>query len=592
MATYSNNWIDELKNSVNIVQVIEQYLPLTKKGNRYSALCPFHPEKTPSFTVDEEHQYYKCFGCGRAGDVIEFVKEKEKLEFLDAVEFIANKFNIKIPEKQESAEITARKRDLENIYDANLIAARFYRDNLQKPAAKTALEYMYNRGFSDEVIAAFGVGCSLDYESLYNHLISKGIKEEVILKAALVNENKKGDFQAKRLVIPIIDAKDKVIGFSGRSLTSDMKPKYKNSRETLAFIKNQTLYNMNTIRHLRKEEDVKYLILVEGYMDVMALYEVGIKNVIASMGTSLTQNQCVAISKVVKQVYVCFDGDAAGQDATLRSLDLLSAEDVDVRVISIPDKMDPDDYVKNYGASSFEQLLIKAEPVTQFKIRKLKDSLDFSTIEGKPKFVKETIPILVKLDSITQSTYIDYVSQLSGISKDIIINAISESQDNNPVKINKDIFISKRKKSVSDFDVDRGRLVIAAWLFAQFDLSIDEFISADMFKIEEQKIIAGRFLEEYRNNNRVIFKEIWPNEIEADEIRNELNKIYDKKDDWQNAYGIDTYNDAIRSLMLDYLQNLSDLLVGKIIETDNDEERNLYKEKLTKVLEYKTSRGL
>ena len=134
--------------------------------------------------------------------------------------------------------------------------------------------------------------------------------------------------------------------------------------------------------------------------------------------------------------------------------------------------------------------------------------------------------------------------------------------------------------------------MIAAWLFAQFDLSIDEFISADMFKIEEQKIIAGRFLEEYRNNNRVIFKEIWPNEIEADEIRNELNKIYDKKDDWQNAYGIDTYKDAIRSLMLDYLQNLSDLLVRKIIETDNDEERNLYKEKLTKVLEYKTSRGL
>ncbi|HQC54233.1 MAG TPA: DNA primase [Clostridia bacterium] len=591
MTNNFNDWIKELKDSVDIVRLIEQYLPLTKKGSRYWACCPFHNEKTPSFLVDEEQQYYKCYGCGKSGDIIEFVKEKEKLEFMDAVEFIANKFGIEMPERQFSADAKDKKRDLENIYNANLLAAKFYRDNLQKPEAKEARDYLHKRGFNDETIARFGLGCSLDYESLYNHLISQGISDETITKAALVNESK-GDFLAMRLVIPIIETRGKIVGFSGRALTGDTKPKYKNSPTTIAFDKSQTLYNMNIIRTLRQKEDVKNLILVEGYMDVMSLYEVGIKNVIASMGTAFTLKQCQAISRVVKQVYVCFDGDAAGQGATIRSLDLLADEDVDVRVVTIPDNMDPDDYIRQFGVSSFDKLLAQAEPVTQFKIRKLKESADFSTIEGKPKFVKETIPILSKLDSITRSTYVDYVSQISGIPKEVIEQAIVESKGNKPSPVVRTVATLKKDKNISNADIDRGRIVLAAWLFGQFDLNIDEFTNADMFKTEDQKNIASKFLEEYTKNNRLVFKDLWSHEVGADGIRNELNVIDDKREDWKSEYGMYTYEDAIKRLMKDYLQKVMENIVEDINRSTNDEEKSIYEEKLDKVLAYQRNRGL
>ena len=349
------NFIEELKGRTDIVDVISSYVPaLNKKGSKYWGCCPFHHEKTPSFTVDREQGFYKCFGCGKGGDVITFMMEAESVTFMDAVKMLADRAHLEMPKNitGDHGEFRELKERLTSLMRD---AARIYHANLSKPCAAAAVEYIQKRGISPASVTKFGLGYSNGYHEIINELKALGYKREEMLKAGVIQERegKFFDAMANRLVFPIIDAFGKVIAFGGRVLGKTDFAKYKNTDNTPIFVKNRNLYGLNLIKKLRLKTKVTDLIMVEGYMDTLALVQAGVENVVASMGTSLTEEQAKLARRYVEDVFICYDGDAAGQNATLRGLDILKRHGIKVRVISLPNGEDPDEIIKRAGVEEF-----------------------------------------------------------------------------------------------------------------------------------------------------------------------------------------------------------------------------------------------
>ena len=408
---------------------------LQKKGNKYWACCPFHSEKTASFVVNADEQYYHCFGCGKSGNVITFLMEHERMSYTEAVETLAREAHMELPE-EEDPEVRRMRAKVAKILAANKAAAHFFYSSLKTSAAAGAAAYLDKRNVSPEMRVAFGLGYSPDGYSLAKALEKQGFARETLALAGLTGDDGY-DPLAKRLIIPIINAKGEVIGFGGRTLDKDIKPKYRNTKGTPVFDKRKNLFNVNLFKKTQADEKHTSIVLTEGYMDVISLYQAGIHNAVASMGTSLTTEQCSEIKRYVSEVYVCFDGDAAGQGATWRSLDMLKATGLEVRVMSLPDGMDPDDVVNKLGAEGFRDLMKAALPLTEFKIRSLAARQNLNTLHGKEKFALSTLPVLEALDPIGRETHIALVSELSGLSKDSISNSLGDYRSDKAVQSRK-----------------------------------------------------------------------------------------------------------------------------------------------------------
>ena len=424
MPRFPERWLDELKSKVDIVSILGKFMYLQRKGNKYWACCPFHNEKTASFCVNADEQYYHCFGCGKSGNVISFLMENKRMEYAEAIEYLAKEYNMEIPESDDS-EYRERKVQKDKLYAANKAAARYFYSNLSRPEAKEVIEYMDKRNIRQDIRITFGLGYSVDGYGLLKELNKQGFSKETLVTAGLVNEDGY-DPLAKRFIIPIINAKGQVIGFGGRTLIKDVKPKYRNTKATPLFDKRKNLYNVNLFKRTLADERHTSIILTEGYMDVMSIYQSGIHNVVASMGTSLTMEQCNEIKKYVPKVYVCFDGDTAGQIATWRSLDMLAGVGLEVRVMSMPEGLDPDDVINKYGAEGFKKLMERALPLTEFKIRSLEKNADVSTLDGKEKFAFSTIPVLASLEPVSRAVYSELVSKLSGLSIESLNNQVAK----------------------------------------------------------------------------------------------------------------------------------------------------------------------
>ncbi len=424
MPRFPERWLDELKSKVDIVSILGKFMYLQRKGNKYWACCPFHNEKTASFCVNADEQYYHCFGCGKSGNVISFLMENKRMEYAEAIEYLAKEYNMEIPESDDS-DYRERKVQKDKLYAANKAAARYFYSNLSRPEAKEVIEYMDKRNIRQDIRITFGLGYSVDGYGLLKELNKQGFSKETLVTAGLVNEDGY-DPLAKRFIIPIINAKGQVIGFGGRTLIKDVKPKYRNTKATPLFDKRKNLYNVNLFKRTLADERHTSIILTEGYMDVMSIYQSGIHNVVASMGTSLTMEQCNEIKKYVPKVYVCFDGDTAGQIATWRSLDMLAGVGLEVRVMSMPEGLDPDDVINKYGAEGFKKLMERALPLTEFKIRSLEKNADVSTLDGKEKFAFSTIPVLASLEPVSRAVYSELVSKLSGLSIESLNNQVAK----------------------------------------------------------------------------------------------------------------------------------------------------------------------
>ena len=419
---YSNDFFNKLRSSLNIVNVVSKYLPLKKKGRTYWACCPFHHEKTPSFAVNEVEQFYHCFGCGESGDVFTFVRKIEGYDFMQAVQTLAQSINMPVPEFNGDEEIIKRKKHKDKLFNICLEAANYYHQQLYKPVGKQALEYLKSRQINDETVKSMLLGYSGDWSGLINHLHKLGYTNEDIKQAGLVGQKQDSIYDAMkdRLIFPIYNHQGRICGFSGRALKNDAYAKYKNTEETEIFKKSFILFGINNLRKARVE-DKNYAIMVEGQIDVVSLYQAGFKNAIASLGTSFNKYHLETIEKFVDSIYICFDGDSAGIKATERSLELLKNTNFDVKVITMPNKMDPDEFIKANGKEAFKQAIENAIPVKEFEINRLVDKYNLQDKNNLPKFIEASINLISTFKNINdRDIYLKLVAKKANTNEEIL----------------------------------------------------------------------------------------------------------------------------------------------------------------------------
>ena len=408
-------WLDELLHKNDIVSVVSEYVELKPKGRKLWACCPLHGEKTPSFSVSPDKQLFYCFGCHAGGTVIQFVMDMERLTFYEAVQQLAARVNMELPNEINDRELQKQRAYKKRLLEANRDAARYYcRCFLDPKIGEPARAYAARRGLNNEIVTRFGIGFAPDtWDSLLKHLKSLNYTEKELVDAGLlVQNNERGtvyDAFRGRLIFPILSVTGSVLGFGARVM-GDEKPKYINTGDTPVYNKRNNLYGLN----LHKNEKLDDLIMVEGYMDVIGLYKAGVTNAVASLGTALTQQQARLLKRYVEKVYIAYDGDAAGQNAMVRGLDILKAEGLEVRVITFPDDLDPDEYVQIYGKDGFDRLKENALSLNAFKIEAMARNYDLQDENAREQFARVACAFVASLQPIEQERYNRVISKKTG----------------------------------------------------------------------------------------------------------------------------------------------------------------------------------
>lgn len=411
-------WMDDFYSRVDIVQVVSAYVPLKKNGSRYWGLCPFHHEKTPSFSVNGEQNLYYCFGCKAGGNVVQFVEEMEHLTYREAVEYLAKQIHMPIPETQEDPDYERRRSQRERLLDANKAAARWYHAQLWLPGNQRILDYLHKRGLDDGTIRKFGLGAAPEeWDALTRALEQQGYTQEELRLAGLtvVKQETRFDMFRSRAIFPIIDAQGQILGFGGRAM-GDAQPKYLNTSDTPVFNKRKGVYAANL---LRKQRDLKRVILVEGYMDVVALIQHGVSGVVATLGTALTNEQARLLKRYAPEIWVSYDGDSAGQHAIMRALEIFEQEDIRARVLFFPDNLDPDEFIRQRGLDAFEHL--RPLKAAEYRMQRAKEDLDLSDDDQRIEYAKRCAQILSKVrEPVELETYLQTLAVQTGFSKDVL----------------------------------------------------------------------------------------------------------------------------------------------------------------------------
>ena len=434
MARYPDSFITEVSQRNSIEDVVGEYVDLTKtSGSHKFGLCPFHSEKTPSFSVLPSKQMFYCFGCGKGGDVITFVRDIEGLTYPEALEKLAKRAGIPIPELGNSEETKRRDR----MYSLNRDAARFYHNNLLGPSGGPAREYIAKRRLSPAIVTRFGLGYASGGFHLQNAMKALGYSEKEMLEADLIRPGKGGTFYdtfRSRLLFPVIDTAGRVIAFSGR-IIGDGEPKYLNSRDTAVFSKGSNLFGLN----LAKKSKAGYIILVEGNVDVVSLHQAGFDSAVASLGTSFTDEQARLISRYTTEVVLAYDSDGAGLKAAGRGIGILEKLNVKVRVLRWDGAKDPDDFIKLKGAGAFRNLIEKSEGQIDYRLLNIRNKYDLSVPEQKVDYLREAINLIAALPGdVVRDVYAGRVAEIAGVGKDAVVQEVSDKRDK--------LFSSGRKK--------------------------------------------------------------------------------------------------------------------------------------------------
>ena len=527
--SFNHNFIEDLKNELNIVDIIGQNIQLKKKGANYWGICPFHSEKTPSFSVNEEKQFYHCFGCGAGGDIIKFVQDYYKLDFNGAIAKICNDNGIELPTMTFQTNCNYKR-----YYEINKIAATYYLNNLRK-LPNPGYMYISKRGISNKTLNKFGIGYSNDsWDGLYRHMSALKIPEEELERIGLIKKNKNGKYYDKfrnRVIFPIINTQKKVIGFGGRSIIKGDKgmPKYLNSDESEIFHKKNNLYGLNLARDEVKKEG--NIIIVEGYMDVISLYQAGVKNAIASLGTALTVEQARLLARYTKNVVLAYDSDNAGINATLRAIDILKEAKINVRVLNLNDAKDPDEYIRKFNVESFRNLIKEAAGSTDFRLNLLKKNYNLNTDEEALKYVKECIKILINLSPVERDFYIRKLANETKISEQAIRTEIELSlSDKIHSAKNLSNFNSKNKETdlTQTMRLELYLLYIPtidAGYIGRFDddeIVFNTYLGKKIYRIEKELIENNLNIKHLEAED--IYELLDPNEEEV--YRKFINKVF------------------------------------------------------------------
>ncbi|GAA0090107.1 DNA primase [Paraclostridium bifermentans] len=565
--------IEEIKSRSDIVKVISDYIKVQQSGINYKGLCPFHGEKTPSFYINTSKQIYKCFGCGEGGDVINFVMKIENLEFMDAVKLLAKDCGIEInTNMDEQSKIRMEK--VKKIQDINTEAARYYFSNLIKEK-NYGYEYLRRRGLDDKIIKKFGLGYApKSWTNLMEYLISKGYDKETLVECGLVTYKKDGnkyyDRFINRVIFPIFDYRGNVIGFGGRVL-DDSLPKYLNSPDTLAFNKKYNLYGLN---FARKNITDRTVILVEGYMDLISLYQYGIRNVCATLGTALTIDQGNLLKRYVDTVVISYDSDDAGVKATLRAIDILTSVGINVKVLNLKDVKDPDEFIRKYGLEGYQKSIADAVHYIRYKIVKCKENYDLSKDEQRLKFTKESTKIIKGLKSpVDIDYYINFLSSESKIGveslKKEVYGKSYKSNYNPKLKNDRHVQIDKNAYKRPTI-INNGNEIIEKTLIRLL-LEEKEIRRLLILKLDENDFTL--------NENKEILKFIIKNE-EMDKITIDKLKSLNLSEDYLlNLYSMKIENinvndkksieEIVKQIKRNKLQNDIDNLLKKQKELEN-----------------------
>lgn len=501
---YSDEIIEEVRLKNDIVDVISSYVKLQKKGSSYFGLCPFHNEKSPSFSVSREKQMYYCFGCGAGGNVFTFLMEYENYSFQEALKYLADRAGVELPEAEYSKEARERADQKAILLEINKVAAQYFYVQLKSPQGAHALSYLKDRGLSDEMIHSFGLGYSNKYSNdLYQYLKSKGYRDELIVKAGLVTVDERYGVSDKfwnRVMFPIMDSNSRVIGFGGRVM-GDAKPKYLNSPETMIFDKSRNLYGLNRARSSRKP----YFLLCEGYMDVISLHQAGFSNAVASLGTALTPGHASLIKRYVKEVYLTYDSDEAGTKAALRAMPILKDVGITARIIRMEPYKDPDEFIKHLGAEAFEERIHKARNGFMFGLEVLERDYDLTTPEGKTDFMKEAAKRLTQFDEeIERSNYIEAVAKTYHVGFEELRKLVLKMavQTGLAKQVERPKRLDGKSREKEDGHV-KSQKILLTWLIEDEGIfnQIRRYITPDDFTGELYKKVAALLYEQYEGQD-------------------------------------------------------------------------------------------
>lgn len=501
---YSEELIDEIQQKNDIVDVISQYIHLQKKGSNYVAVCPFHNDKNPSFSVSQSRQLYKCFACGVGGSVFTFLQKYENYTFPEAVKILAERAGVALPEENNSAANRAKESRRARLLEVNKEAAKYYYFLLRSEKGKVGMDYLERRRLSEETRNKFGLGYSSAYGSdILSYLKSKGYKDDEIIGAGLASHSEKYGLSSKfwnRVMFPIQDSNHRVIGFGGRVM-GDGEPKYLNSPETDIFDKSRNLYGLNFARTSRKDN----IILCEGYMDVIALHQAGFNQAVASLGTAFTSGQANLLRRYTKDVLLAYDSDGAGTKAALRAIQILRENGLASRVINMEPYKDPDEFIKNLGAEEFQKRLDDAVNSFVFQIRAIRKNYRIDDMDQKSRFEKSIAAIVAEVtDEIERENYISTAAAELGISREIFRKAVGESalSGTNKVVARPKSAMAGEKTKAEDHKRKPQQLLLT-WLAEEPQLydKIKQYISAEDFIDELYQPVAKRFLEDLEKGN-------------------------------------------------------------------------------------------
>lgn len=582
MRGFDAKFIDELKNKNDIADVVGKYVPLERKGGNFWGRCPFHHEKTASFCVNPQGQFYYCFGCHKSGDVISFIREIESLDFSDAVKLLAERAKMPLPDvRYDDEQVREQKKRKERLLSLLRDTALFYAHNLRTPAATKHVDYIYKRKITNETVMRFGLGASLDFKGLPSYLRTKGYTDEEMVASGAVGE-KNGryfDWLGGRLIIPVIDQFGNVVAFDGRRIDDGKEQKYINTRETAVFSKGKTLFNVNNLKKVKNEKGLTDVIIVEGHLDVVTVSQAGFPNVVASMGTSLTKDQARMLKRYTDKAYISYDGDFAGQKATVRGLEILRDEGLEVKIVSLPDGKDPDDVIKTEGAEAYRKYVADAMPLIDFKLQVIKRAFDLNTVDGKRKYASNAIRVIRESPSAAeQEDLLKAVREATGftfeaLKRELYSEVLPEEVKTVPVP---DIV-----KETGDKTTMAASFVLYAFLFGK-SYAQDTDINEIEFTLPAHIAIKSYIQEKIEAGERPRFTDLY--EILPEEYGEERDRIARMETDGRRVgakkFDEATYfDDCVRTLKIYELERKAEMLTSRFkAETDEDVRRSVAEE--------------
>lgn len=573
---FSEQWLEELKAKNDIVSVLNGYINLQSKGKNYWACCPFHHEKTASFCVYPMEQIYHCYGCKEHGDVIKFVQKIESVDFMQACEILAKNAGMEMPTVTDDESIAIRKKQKDTIMKVLDLAYKHYEENLYKPTARIAQEYIKQRKLTKKELDKFHIGYSSSWTEMLDYLKSKGISYED-MKLAGIAESKNNrfyDVMGERLIFPIFNIHDECVGFSARSLVKTDYAKYKNSSNSIVFDKSKNLYGINELRKAKQANVLDYAVLVEGQMDVIAMHKAGFSNAVASLGTAFTLSHCRMLKNITDKIVICLDGDGAGQKATLKTIDVLNEfGGFDVKAVKLPNNNDPDEFLKTHSVEELKQVLDNAIDWVEFKINANLLNYDLSKKDEKARFVNTSLSIIDTLKTSSEKQiYLDLLRKISGIPIDVLRNDLSKEKLDNlqnktieptvtanedgEIKAIKFILASLcYKKEYANFNFPLNKYLINDSYIKLYDLIKEQNKKGETFRISMlydhfdmdnepnlSDIINYNF-NEINNPNKYYDECVW--KIRENYLK---NKIKELTDEFKSAKDIKSRQELISSL--------------------------------------------